>query len=129
MGHHQMNAQVQIQKLTTRELVDRFAGLALERHDAMQETDADLANQIHDQQTRICEELRSRDDDQRSALLPLLDYPHVAVQCDAAGRCLGFAPDKAIPVLEALVHCGHWNEVGGASFMLELYRKGKWKDS
>ncbi len=122
-----MRLQVQIPKMTTRELVERFAGLAIDRHDAMQETDVDHANQIHEEQTRICDELKSRGNDERTALLPLLDYPHVAVQCDAAGRCLGFAPDKAIPVLEALVHCGHWNEAGGASFMLELYRKGKWK--
>jgi Domain of unknown function (DUF2019) len=127
MGNHKMSASVQLNELATPELVNRFAALARDRHDAMQETDVDRANNIHDEQTRICDELKSRGENERNALLALLDYPHVGVQCDAAGRCLGFAPDRAIPILEALVHSGHWNEAGGASFMLELYRSGKWK--
>ncbi len=122
-----MTTRLQLKKVTTADLVRRFTEIAIERHDAMQDRNVRQANRLQDEETRICDELKSRGSDERQALLPLLDYPHVAVQCDAAGRCLGFAPEKAIPVLETLLHCGHWNEIGGASFMLELYRKGKWK--
>jgi len=122
-----MTTRLQLKKVTTADLVRRFTEIAIERHDAMQDRNVRQANRLQDEETRICDELKSRGSDERQALLPLLDYPHVAVQCDAAGRCLGFAPEKAITVLETPLHCGHWNEIGGASFMLELYRKGKWK--
>ncbi len=113
--------------MTTPQLVENFKEMAIKRHDLLQDNRVDESNRLFDEQNRICAQLKMRGSDERRALLPLLDFPHVSVQCDAAGRCMGFAPDRAIPVLEGLLHSGHWHEIGMASLMLELYRNGKWK--
>ncbi len=122
-----MNKKMDLATLTTSELVDMVAKLAVDRHDAMIGFDPKTYNRLGDVIGEIGKELKSRGLQDRQALLPLFKHPHAAVWCDAAKEIMGFAPEQAIPVLEFLAGCDHWLLAANAAMALKMYRKGEWQ--
>ena len=62
--------------------------------------DIELRNSIIGEILDIGAELKSRGD--LGTLLPLLDHPNNMVRTDAAIACRSVAPERAVPVLEAI---------------------------
>jgi len=122
-----MSRKRDLSKLTTPELVELFAKLAVDRHSAMVGSDPETFNRLGDKIGEISEQLKRRGLADRQALLPLFKHPHAAVWYDAATKIMGFAPEQAIPVLEFLAGCDHWLLKTNASSALEMYRKGEWR--
>jgi hypothetical protein len=91
-----------ISKMTTEELVERFTAIALKQDEAVRSYDSAKFNRLFDQMDRVREELRSREGDQRRALLPLYDHPNPQVRLKAAVTTLALAPTAARRVLKAL---------------------------
>jgi hypothetical protein len=114
-------------KLSTADLVDKFAKLSVDRHSAMIGFDPKTYNRLGDVLGDIAQELKSRGLQDRQALLSLFKHPHAAVWSDAAKAVLGFAPEQAIFVLEFLAGCDHWLLKANAAMVLEMYRKGEWR--
>lgn len=83
--------------------------------------DVKLSNQIIGEIVDIMNELRSRKD--VAALLPFLDHPNVMVRGTAAGNCLQVAPERAVPVLEAIVAGGYYIDRDNAAWALARWRK------
>jgi hypothetical protein len=83
--------------------------------------DVELCNQIIGEIVDIMNELRSRDE--VAALLPFLDHANVTVRGTAAANCLSIAPERAVPVLQAIVTKGDQIDKDGASWALARWRK------
>ena len=83
--------------------------------------DVETSNTIMTELGAVRDELQSRD--ALSALLPLLDHKNIAVRNDAAACCLPVAPERAVPVLEAIIAGTDRIEQNNASWALRLWRE------
>jgi hypothetical protein len=79
-----------------------------------------LSNKIAGELHEIINELKSRN--ALTALLPLLDHANMTVRGRAAATCLSIAPDRAVPILEAINESGGWFDKGNASWALYRWR-------
>jgi HEAT repeat protein len=79
-----------------------------------------LSNKIVDEMGGIINELKSRN--ALTALLPLLDHANMTVRGRAAETCLSIAPERAVPILEAINENGGWFDKGNASWALYRWR-------
>ena len=86
---------VNLVNLTVPQLVDRFAAMGVEQDNALLLDEYTSFNRLFDQMEAIKAELKSRDGDQRSALLTLFDHPNMQVRLKAAKATLAVAPDAA----------------------------------
>jgi hypothetical protein len=82
--------------------------------------DLELDNRIIEELIAVVAELRARG--AVAALLPLLDHANVAVRGFAAGACLAVAPERAVPVLEAIIAEEGSLDEGRASWALRRWR-------
>jgi HEAT repeat protein len=83
--------------------------------------DVETSNRIMTELGAVNDELESRD--ALSALLPLLEHKNIAVRNNAASCCLPMAPERAIPVLEAIAAGTDRIEKSNASYVL-----GRWRE-
>jgi hypothetical protein len=68
--------RMNLQAMTTEQLVRQFAELALQQDAALSANDIAAVNRLFDQLDRVERELKARMGDQRRALLPLYDHPN-----------------------------------------------------
>jgi hypothetical protein len=68
---------IDLDKLTIAQLVERFASLGIEEDKAVFDDDNAKYNRHYGQMNAIKEELKRRPGDQRRALLPLFDHQHL----------------------------------------------------
>ncbi len=85
------------------DLAQQFREATVERVPAIKQNDRKTINRLDDYAQAIYQELRSRGRASQDAMLPLLADDDRNVRGAAAAWVLDFAPDRAIPVLEALV--------------------------
>ena len=97
-----MKASTVLHDHTVKQLVDRFIAVALAQHDASREYQTTRYNRLFDQMTKIEKELKSREGDQRRALLPLLEADDIHVRLKAALALLAVAPEQARKVLMSI---------------------------
>jgi hypothetical protein len=88
--------------MTVDELVDRFVAIALAEDKAFFDENKAKYRRLHDEMQAVRKELKSRPGDQRRALLPLFNHPHVAVRLKAAKATLAIAPKEARQVIETI---------------------------
>jgi hypothetical protein len=108
-------------------LVDRFVALALQQDRALLDDDIRKFNRIFDQMEAVKSELKARPGDQRSALLPLLDHPHVHVRLKAAKATLAVAPEVARNALQAIRESREYPQAGDAGMTLICLDRGIFK--
>ncbi|MET3961096.1 hypothetical protein ABIE44_001030 [Marmoricola sp. OAE513] len=80
------------------------------------------ANRLFKAMHQLAKELRSTEEG-RAALLTMLDHPLPGVRMNAAAECLPFAPDAAVPVIEAIEQLGVFESLS-AKYTLIGYRNG-----
>ena len=95
--------RIQPQDMTVDQLVQRFTELAVEQDNALLGFDTKEAIRIFWLITAISDELKSREGDQRHALLPLYTHPNPQVRVKAAKATLAIAPHAGRAVLQAIV--------------------------
>jgi Domain of unknown function (DUF2019) len=110
-----------LQTLTDEELVDRFAQLAFQQHDALEADDADAYNELSDRMTPIEVELTRRGSSSYGRLERLLGHPNITVRLETARRLMDTTPGKARPVLQQIQRSGHFPHVGDAGMLLAHY--------
>jgi hypothetical protein len=116
-------------KMTTKELVDRFAAIGLAQDQALLGGEIAKFNRLFEQMAGVANELKARDGDQRTALMTLYDYPNMQVRLKAAIHTLAVAPVAARQQLEAIAET-HWMpQAGDAGMSLSNLDIGIFKPS
>jgi hypothetical protein len=85
-----------------RNLVERVVSIGLAQYDALYVADTKKFNRLYAMMADVRSELKSREGDQRRALLPLLDHPNLQVRMKAANTLLGISPILARKALESV---------------------------
>ena len=107
-----------LKEMSVDELVDRFADLGLRQYRAELEDDHAAFNRWFDQLRDIRYELKSRDGDQRAALLRLYEHPNMHVRLNAVKSTLAVAPTMAREALEAIAASRHYPQAGDAGMTI-----------
>jgi cytochrome c oxidase assembly protein Cox11 len=94
--------RVKLSDMTTEQLVQLFAELAVQQDAALLYRAQREVNRIFWKMEEIKSELRARPGDQRFALLPLYDHKNMQVRVKAAKATLAIAPEAARAQLEAI---------------------------
>jgi ribosomal protein L29 len=89
-------------KMSVDELVARFADIARLQYDAILNDRYATYRRLYNEMEAIRQELRVRPDDQRRALLRLLDDKNTQVRLKAAISTLTIEPRRARRILEAI---------------------------
>ncbi|MFL9502481.1 DUF2019 domain-containing protein [Rhodopseudomonas palustris] len=113
--------------MATPDLVALFAKVTVEQDDALLGSQIARFNRLFGVMTEIADELKSRDGDQRSALLSLLKYPNMQVRLQAAKPTLAVAPVKAREQLEAIASSKWFPQAGDAGMCLSFLDDGTFK--
>jgi hypothetical protein len=116
-----------LSKMTTEDLVQLFAELAVEQDKALLLRAISTVNKIYDKLEAIKSELKSRPGDQRSALLPLYDHENMQVRVKAAKATLAIAPEAARAQLEAIRASGWQPQALDAGMSLGFLDDGVYK--
>ncbi|MFC0241260.1 DUF2019 domain-containing protein [Rhodopseudomonas telluris] len=119
-----MTKRTRYQEVATPELVALFESITTEQCDASWCWQASRYNRLFGQMVAICDELKSRDDDQRLALLPLLQSQNVQVRLMAAIQLLALAPQQARDALESVIVSGYTPQDVQARSMLRALDEG-----
>ena len=80
---------VNVQVMTTPQLVERFVTIALDQDHALLMDEIGKFNRLFDLMEAVKAELKSRNGDQRHALLPLYQHPSAQVRLKAVKATLG----------------------------------------
>lgn len=96
------------QTMTLDELVDLYVETGIQQYKALDDGNTRLFGRLLPTSMGIEKELKSRDGDQRSALLPLYSHPNLQVRLNAARATRAIAPDVARSSLERISEL-NWN--------------------
>jgi len=119
-------ARPTLKEMSTDQLVARFEDAGIRKYATQflggqfEPYDVKLRNRIVDEIRGVADELRSRD--ALANILPLLDHANITVRNTAAIYCRNIAPDRALPVLEAISAGRDKTEAVSAWWALERWR-------
>ena len=116
--------------MTEEQLVERFVAIALEQ-DYVERMDEPVSeyNRLFGLMDEVKQELKSRPDDGRHALIAFLDHENAHVRLKAAIATLALAPEAAYATLQALSDRNRPPEAGNARGMLSALDNGTYKPS
>jgi len=115
--------------LTVEQLVQRFTVIALGQHDAIEADDNAKYARLYRQMETVRDELKSRDGDERRALLCLLDHPNAQVRLKAAISTLAVAPRAARDTLQKISDRKEYPQAADARGMLNALDEGTYEPS
>ncbi len=119
--------RVKLSDMTTEQLVQLFADLAVQQDAALLYRAQREVNRIFWKMEEIKSELRARPGDQRFALLPLCDHKNMQVRVKAAKATLAIAPEAARAQLEAIRASGWQPQALDAGMSLGFLDDGIYK--
>lgn len=114
-------------KLSTKELVDRFAELCVAQNQAMLYSDSAKVNRLIKQMWVVEDELKSRPGDQRRALLALFNHENPQVRLMAARANLAIMPEAARKVVETIADGPKIPQAGDAGMTISNLDSGLYK--
>ena len=89
-------------EMSVANLVQLFVSIALEQDDALLMDEIGRFNRLFDKMEAVESVLKTREGDQRRALLSVYDHPNMQVRIKAAKATLVVAPETARRALEAI---------------------------
>jgi hypothetical protein len=116
--------KTRLHDLTVAELVERFVAICVEQDKAVFEDEIARYNRLYKQMVAVRDELRARPEDQRRALITLLDHPNLQVRLQAAKSTLAVAPEAARQMLQAIESWGRQPYAGDAGMCLVSLDRG-----
>jgi hypothetical protein len=119
--------QTNLGNMSVDQLAQRFATLAVEQDDALLANDNAEVTRLFWLLMAISDELKSRDGDQRRALLPLYKHPNLQVRVKAAKATLALAPKAARDVLQTVVDSKQQPQALEAGMSLWNLERGVYK--
>jgi hypothetical protein len=117
----------QLKKMSVDELVGLFRQYALEQDEAMLGEEHAKVNRLVWKLKDVGDELKSREGDQRSALLSLYNHRNAQVRLHAIRATLALAPDIARQALEALANSKEYPTSGDAGMTIWALDQGIFK--
>jgi Domain of unknown function (DUF2019) len=114
-------------QMTVDLLVEHFAAVALLQDNALLGGDIAEVNRLFWQLEAIEGELKSRNADQRAALLRLYEHPNAQVRLKAVKATLAVAPTAARAALQALAKSKEYPQAGEAGMSLRNLNRGIFK--
>ncbi|MGE3155944.1 MAG: DUF2019 domain-containing protein [Xanthobacteraceae bacterium] len=115
------------EKMTIDELVERFATIAIEQDRALLYSEIAEYNRLYERMMEVREELKSRFNDQRRALLRLYEHPNWQVRLMAAHATLAIEPEAGRGMLETIAASKHYPQAGDAGMSLDNLDRGVYK--
>jgi hypothetical protein len=109
------------------QLVSYFAELSIEQDTALLRNDIKKVNRLFDQLEEAEHVLKTRDGDQRRALLGLYDHPNMNARVNAAKATLAVAPKAARTLLEDISKSKWQPQAGDAGMCLTALDRGIFK--
>ncbi|WP_047308481.1 DUF2019 domain-containing protein [Rhodopseudomonas palustris] len=116
-----------LHEMATPELVALFAKIVVGQDEALLGNQIARFNRLFGVMAEIADELKSRDGDQRTALLSLFEYPNMQVRLQAAKLTLAVAPVEARRQLEAIASSKWFPQAGDAGMCLSFLDDGTFK--
>jgi hypothetical protein len=117
----------QLKKMSVDELVGLFRQYGLEQDEAMLGEERAKVNRLVWKLKDVGDELKSREGDQRSALLSLYNHRNAQVRLHAIRATLALAPDIARQALEALANSKEYPTSGDAGMTIRALDQGSFK--
>ena len=122
-----MTKGAELKNLTVEQLVVAFTDSAIKQSEAELYNRISKLNRLIHDSFAIEDELKSRDGDQRSALVPLLQHPNPQVRYMAAEFTLAVAPAAARQALQSLSDKNIYPQAANARGTLRSLAKGRRK--
>jgi len=119
--------RVNLKELTVEQLVERFVAIGFAQEQADLYDDIGEFNRLFKKMQEVGGELRSREGDQRSALLTLYDHPNLQVRLKAVKNSLALAPQEGRRVLQAIADSQRQPQAGEAGMSLDNLDEGIFK--
>lgn len=116
-----------LHSLSVTELVARFAEVELTQFQAELRSDIGKQNRCVSEAMAIAKELKTRDGDQRSALLELYEHPNIQVRLMAAKLSLAVAPATARALIQSIADSKKYPQAGDAGMCLWTLDEGIFK--
>ncbi|WP_206454492.1 DUF2019 domain-containing protein [Aurantimonas marina] len=110
--------------LTVPELIEAFIAVGLAQSKAIDDDNHQRYNNLVDDYLALEAELRSRQGDERRALLPLFDHMNVQVRMNAALSTLALLPDEARETLRLIHARREYPQAADAISMLNALERG-----
>jgi Domain of unknown function (DUF2019) len=121
--------RVELTDMSIASLVERFAEIGVAQDQALLGGEIAKFNRLFQKMMDVSNELKSREGDQRRALMVLYNYPSIQVRLKAAKHTLAVAPIEARNQLEAIAST-HWMpQAGDAGMSLSFLDRGVFKPS
>jgi hypothetical protein len=121
-----MSRQMNLETASVEELVDLFASIAVKQNTALEYIRSAEYTRLYKLMEKVQAQLKSRDSDQRRALLPLYHHPNPTVRFKAAMATLVFAPNEARKVLQLIKDREEFPIAMNASQMLRAIDEGRY---
>lgn len=122
-----MTKGAELKNLTVEQLVVAFTDSAIKQSEAELYNRISKLNRLIHDSFAIEDELKSRDGDQRSALVPLLQHPNPQVRYMAAEFTLAVAPAAARQALQSLSDKNIYPQAANARGTLRSLATGRRK--
>ena len=116
-----------LSRLTIDALVERFAAIGVAQDQVLFDGDTSKFSKLYWQMDAVSRELKSRDGDQRRALLRLYDHPNMQVRLKAAKHTLAVEPGVARSKLKTIADSGWLPQSGDAGMSLSNLDRGVFK--
>jgi|ERR1041385_4328595 hypothetical protein len=118
---------VALKDMSLDQLLKRFVDLALDQDRALLAGDITSLNELGEALHVMSIEMKSREGDQRRALLRLYDHPNIEVRLMAAKSTLAVAPEMARRVIQAIAESGEYPQAAYARMALRSLDHGTLK--
>ena len=119
--------RIRLEDMTVDQLVERFAAIGLDQNEALLMDAIAKFNRLFDEMEDVETELKSREGDQRRALLRLYDHPNAQVRLKAVKATLAVAPEAARRMLKTIADSHEYPQAGEAGMSLVNLDRGIFK--
>jgi hypothetical protein len=116
--------RVNLQAMSTDQLVQHFAAIALDEDEALLIDDVPQLTRLFWQMEAVKGELKARTGDQRRALLVLYDHPNAQVRLKAVKATLAVAPQAARRMLQIIADSKEYPQAGDAGMTIFALENG-----
>lgn len=119
--------RLSLKAMSSSQLVERFMELALDQDKALLRGEIATVNRIFDQLEDVEAELKSREGDQRRALMTLYDHPNPQVRVKAVKATLAVEPIAARRMLRIIAESREFPQAGEAGMSIRALERGIFK--
>jgi|SRR5713101_737612 len=116
-----------LQDMTADQLVELFTAITLSQDEAIRMDNTAKFSRLFNEMEAVKRELKSRDGDQRQALLRLYDHPNAQVRLKAVKATLAVAPEAARRMLQVIADSRENPQAGEAGMSLDNLDRGIFK--